>query len=126
MLSQTGSLFPPEYHLTGLHYIKVGKIENMRIGQFHRVRGFPKRVDSRQSLDAPDKLAIGCRIIRHPPASKPVLAARQVRTLEAMQRLVSSATGSAAAIRRADAGVDHPRVVILRFCSWKRDICACA
>ena len=115
MFAQPGGLFVAKQHLAWLDDIEVGEFKDPRIHQVHRVRRVPIGIDSRQPLDTPDKLAVGGRVVGAPAPSQASLPALQIRTLEIPQRRVAKRDW-APSFRRAHTGIDHSRVVILRFC----------
>src|SRR5262249_38653290 len=82
MFAQPRGLFFVEEHLARLDNVEIREVKDARIHQIHRVWRLPISFDVRQSLDAPDKLAIRGWIIGAPTTSKPALAAFQIRALE--------------------------------------------
>src|SRR5262249_31494208 len=119
VLAQSGGLLVIKQHLAWLDDVEIGKIKDSRVHQVHRVRSFTICVDSRQPLDAPDKLAIGGRVVRPPAPAESAFAAFQIRTHETPYGRITHRYWTTS-FRCAHAGIDDSRVVILCFGSgWR-------
>src|SRR5436190_12865785 len=113
MLTQPRGFLLVQQHLAGLDDIKVGKIKQPRIHDFHRVRCFTVGSDGRQTLHSPDELAVRGGIIRAPAAAEAALPPLQIVAFESSQERITRREWSAW-FRNAYARIYMTRVVVLR------------
>src|SRR5881296_1523231 len=113
MLTQPRGFLLVQQHLAGHYDIKVWKIKQPRIHDFHRVRCFTVGSDGRQTLHSPDELAVRGGIIRAPAAAETALPPLQIVAFEASQGRITRRKWSAS-FRNAYARIHETRVVVFR------------